>query len=35
MSLISEHIIPNPHGRVFGTYAIEQKEIDYIKKTNF
>lgn len=32
MSLISEHIIPNPHGRVFGTDAIEQKELDCIKK---
>jgi hypothetical protein len=35
MSLISEHIIPGPHGRVFGTDATEQKELDCIKKRIF
>ena len=35
MSLISEHIIPGSHGRAFGTDAIEQKELDCIKKRIF
>ena len=32
MSLISEHIIPGQHGKVFGTDAIEKKELECIKK---
>ncbi|WP_439152204.1 heavy-metal-associated domain-containing protein [Winogradskyella sp.] len=32
MSLISEHIIPGPNGRVFGTDASNQRELECIKK---
>lgn len=32
MSLISEHIIPGPHGRIFGTDAVEKRELECIKK---
>ena len=32
MSLISEHIIPGEHGKVFGTNAVEEKDLECIKK---
>lgn len=32
MSLISEHIIPGPNGRVFRTDAIKHQELETIKK---
>lgn len=31
MSLISDNIIPGPNGRVFGTNAVEKKDLDCIK----
>ncbi|WP_411895878.1 heavy-metal-associated domain-containing protein [Winogradskyella sp. A2] len=32
MSLISDNIIPGSNGRVFGTDAVEKKELECIKK---
>ncbi|WP_299125271.1 heavy-metal-associated domain-containing protein [uncultured Winogradskyella sp.] len=32
MSLISENIIPGQQGKIFGTDAIEKKELECIKK---
>jgi copper chaperone CopZ len=35
MSLISEHIIPGPQGRIFGTDAVKERELECIKKRLF
>jgi hypothetical protein len=32
MSLLSENIIPGNHGKLFGTNAMEEKDLLYIKK---
>jgi hypothetical protein len=32
MGLLSENIIPGNHGKMFGTNAIEEKDLLYIKK---
>jgi hypothetical protein len=35
MSLISEHVIPGKYGKVFGTDAVEEKDLERIKKRLF
>jgi hypothetical protein len=32
MSLLTENIIPGNHGKLFGTNAMEEKDLLYIKK---